>query len=102
MSTEQQLAGLPEDSLPANSQMKGIRIGGAWRLGFLLLCQENDPPGHRSRIFKGVHLQQLVFPNLGFLLYLPVIFFVYFNSLYVLKQLGRVLKDSFLEQEYHM
>lgn len=44
MSTEQQLAGLPEDSLPASSQMEEIRIGGAQRLGFLLLCQENDPP----------------------------------------------------------
>lgn len=43
MSTEKQLAGLPEDSLPASSQMEGIRIGGAWRLGFLLLCQENNP-----------------------------------------------------------
>lgn len=66
MSMEQQLAGLPEDGLPASSQMEGIRIGGARRLGFLL-CQENNPPGHRSRIFNGVHLQQLVFPNLDVL-----------------------------------
>lgn len=72
MSTEQQLAGLPEDSLPASSQMEGIRIGGGTEVRISSLVPRKWPPLplHPSRILNGIHLQQLVFPNLDVLPYL--------------------------------
>lgn len=49
---------------PASQQSDGgIRVGGAQRLGFRLLCQENDPLGHSSRLFDGIHLQYFGSPE---------------------------------------
>ena len=61
MSEEQQLVGLPKDTLPANSQMEGFRVGGAQGLVFLPYCQENDLLGHRSRPFPSIMCSQLIF-----------------------------------------